>query len=223
MFERASVRRRAAGHPSAARSAAPPATPAVVDDATLIAQAQAGDAAGFAALFARHRAPLYRTALAMTGREAQAEDFVQETFLRAHRHLDRVVLGPGASLRPWLQRILVHLIYDDSARRRHPMQPLDEIQERLATGQDSTERRFESRELRRTVADAILQLPEKHRLVVVLFYLEDLDVEAIAAVLDVPSGTVKSRLFYGRARLRELLADDAPAAAAREAVAGSPA
>lgn len=209
MFVRSSAARRPA-HPPAVPGA--PSTD--VDDATLIARARDGDASGFAGLFARHRAALHRVALAMTGREAQAEEFVQETFLRAYRHLDRVVLAPGASLRPWLQRILVHIIYDDGARRRHATQPLDALHERVAAdGEPSTERRVLDRELRRDVAEAIRQLPEKHRLVVVLFYLEDLDVDAIAAAIGVPAGTVKSRLFYGRARLRELLAD-APSAAA---------
>lgn len=213
MFERNGAGRRAAHPPTV------PGVPSTdVDDATLIARARGGDASGFAGLFARHRAALHRIALAMTGREAQAEEFVQETFLRAYRHLDRVVLASGASLRPWLQRILVHIIYDDGARRRPTTQPLDALHERIASaGEPSTERRVEDRELRHAVAEAIRQLPEKHRLVVVLFYLEDLDVDAIAEAIGVPAGTVKSRLFYGRARLRELLADAPTGAAATTA------
>lgn len=187
-----------------------------LSDAALIDRARVGDATGFAGLYARHHVALYRTALAMTRHQDRAEELVQEAFLRAYRHMGQVILAPGASLRPWLQRILIHLIYDDTARRMHATVSLDAVQERVAAPlQASTERRVEARELRRTIADAIQQLPVKHQLVVVLFYLHDLDVGEIAETLGVPPGTVKSRLFYGRARLRELLAAEDPTTADR--------
>lgn len=198
---------------------AAPADPAAafdgVPDAALVERARDGEAAAFAGLYARHNVVLYRTALAMTSRPSRAEELVQDTFLRAYRHLGQVVLAPEASLRPWLHRILVHLIYDDAARRTHATQPLEAMDERLpAPNQASIERRVEARELRRTVHRAIEQLPVHHQEVVVLFYLNDLDVGEIADMLGVPPGTVKSRLFYGRARLRELLAAEAPEASA---------
>ena len=99
-------------------------------DAELIDRAKAGDATGFAGLYARHHLALYRTALAMTRHQARAEELVQEAFLRAYRHMGQVVLAPSASLRPWLQRILIHLVYDDAARRMHATVPLDTVQER---------------------------------------------------------------------------------------------
>lgn len=191
-------------------------------DAELIDRAKAGDATGFAGLYARHHLALYRTALAMTRHQARAEELVQEAFLRAYRHMGQVVLAPSASLRPWLQRILIHLVYDDAARRMHATVPLDTVQERVSAPlQVPTERRIEARELRRTIAAAIQQLPEKHRLVVVLFYLHDLDVGEIAETLGVPPGTVKSRLFYGRSRLRELLASEDPTAEGRVGAIGA--
>jgi RNA polymerase sigma-70 factor (ECF subfamily) len=58
------------------------------------------------------------------------------------------------------------------------------------------------------VADAIDQLPFKQQIVVILFYLHDMNLSEISAIVNVPPGTVKSRLYYGRARLRELLQDD---------------
>jgi len=198
--------------------AAQPATdPSVTDqsDAELIGRAKAGDATGFAGLYARHHVALYRTALAMTRHQARAEELVQDTFLRAYRHLGQVVLAPSASLRPWLQRILIHLVYDDAARRTHATVSLDAVQERVSAPlQVPTERRIEARELRRTIADAI-------RLVVILFYLHDLDVGEIAETLGVPPGTVKSRLFYGRSRLRELLASEDPSAEGRVGAIGA--
>ncbi|MFN8423678.1 MAG: RNA polymerase sigma factor [Anaerolineae bacterium] len=201
--------------PSGERGASTPALDDV-GDAVLVERVRGGETAAFAGLYARHHVALYRTALAMTGHPSRAEELVQDTFLRAYRHLGQVVLAPDASLRPWLHRILVHLIYDDSARRAHPSQPIESMDERLPVpNQASVERRIEARELRRAVSGAIERLPVRHREVVVLFYLDDLDVGEIADMLGVPPGTVKSRLFYGRARLRELLAAEAPEASAR--------
>jgi RNA polymerase sigma-70 factor (ECF subfamily) len=179
------------------------------DDATLVVRVLAGDREAFAALYQRHRLPLYRTGLALTRERTVAEELLQEAFLRAFRHMARVELLPGQSLRPWLHRILINLAHDWSARQRIRPTPLESTAERLlAAASLSPEREAEQRELERVVADAIALLPFKQRVVVVLYYLHDMDLAEIAATLGLPAGTVKSRLFYGRARLKaELEAD----------------
>lgn len=179
-----------------------------MDDAGLVAAALRGDPGAFEALYRRHRTPLYRTALAMTRRKGVAEEILQETFLRAYRFLDRVRLAEGASLRPWLHRILIRLVYDRSARRRDTAGPMESFVERLSSPLLSPERRAEQSELSRVVSEAIADLPFKQRIVVVLYYLQDMDLGEIADTLGVPPGTVKSRLYYARARLREALAED---------------
>ena len=179
------------------------------DDATLVAETIAGDGEAFEALYMRHKVPLYRTALAITRDRSAAEELLQEAFLRAYRHIERVRLDPGASLRPWLHRILINLAYDWSARRRVTAGPIDGLVDRLAATAISPERQTERRDLERIVGEAIERLPFKQRIVVILFYLHDMDLNEIAATLNLPPGTVKSRLYYGRSRLREqLLADD---------------
>ena len=126
----------------------------------------------------------------MTRHQARAEELVQEAFLRAYRHMGQVVLAPSASLRPWLQRILIHLVYDDAARRMHATVPLDTVQERVSAPlQVPTERRIEARELRRTIAAAIPQLPETHRLVDIPFYLHELDVGETADAQRLQAGS----------------------------------
>jgi len=183
---------------------------ASVDDGQLIARHLAGDPAVFEVLYRRHAGPLFRTALAMTGSRMEAEEMLQETFLRAYRHLRNVRLATNASLRPWLHRILVHLIYDRWARRQPEASAYEPGIERLtAERATSPERRAEEREVARVVTEALACLPFKQRIVAALFYLDDMDVEEIAATIGVPQGTVKSRLYYGRARLRKLLAADA--------------
>lgn len=182
-----------------------------VDDATLVVRIASGEHDAFEMLYERHKVPLFRTALALTRRQAVAEDLLQETFLRAFRHLDRIRLEPGASLRPWLHRILINLVYDRSARlKRASIGPLDEATLRLAPqASASPERRTELRELEALVAAAVETLPFKQRIVVVLFYLHDMDLAEIAEIAGVPVGTVKSRLYYGRANLRRILERDA--------------
>ncbi len=176
------------------------------DDATLAARVAQGDGAAFEILYQRYHAPLFRTALAMTRRRAVAEDVLQEAFLRAFRHIGRLRLAPGASLRPWLHRILIRLVYDWTARRNAREGREDNARPPLRAL--SPERRFEQGEVGRLINNAVDALPFKQRIVIVLFYLHDMDLDEIAATLEVPAGTVKSRLYYGRARLRAQLAQE---------------
>jgi len=179
------------------------------DDASLVARVIAGDPAGFEALYARHHLTMFRTALAITRDRGVAEELLQEAFLRAFRHIGRVVLAPGVSLRPWLHRIIINLAYDWSARQRVPVGSLDSVVDRLVMrASSSPERQVEQRELEKMVGEAIAALPLKQRIVVILFYLHDMDLDEIAIELNLPPGTVKSRLYYGRARLRACLEAD---------------
>lgn len=179
------------------------------DDAVLVARALEGDREAFARLYQRHQVALYRTGLALTRERGAAEELLQETFLRAYRHLARVSLPEGGTLRPWLHRILINLAHDWSARQRRQPGLLESTAERLLIATiPSPERQAEQRELERVVADAIALLPFKQRVVVVFYYLHDMDLGEISTTLSLPVGTIKSRLYYGRARLRAELALD---------------
>jgi RNA polymerase sigma-70 factor (ECF subfamily) len=179
------------------------------DDRDLVALARSHDIPAFETLYARHKAPLYRTALAITRERGAAEELLQETFLRAYRHLDRIELETGASLRPWLHRIVINLAYDWAARRRRSAAPLESVLDRLATaGSLSPERQAERGEQSRVVDDAVAGLEFRHRIVIILYYLHDMDLSEIAELLNVPEGTVKSRLYYGRIKLRAVLEND---------------
>ncbi len=179
------------------------------DDATLVARVRAGNRTAFEVLYGRHSVPLFGTALAVTRDRAAAEELLQEAFLRAYRYTGRIELAPGASLRPWLHRILINLAYDWSARQRRMAHPLEGVVERLTTARSlSPERQAEQREVQRVVTDAITKLPFKQRIVIILYYLHDMDLNEISAIVNVPPGTVKSRLYYARSRLRDYLKDD---------------
>jgi len=175
------------------------------DDADCVAAVLRGDRAAFALLYDRHKEPLFRTALAITHERGAAEELLQDAYLRAYRFMERVQLPAGASLRPWLHRILINLCYDWCARRRYESSADDELLGRLDSGSVSPERQTVDRDQARGVADAIALLPFKQRIVVILFYMQDMDLQEISATLDLPPGTVKSRLHYGRVRLREIV------------------
>ncbi len=177
----------------------------VPDDPALIRQLQAGEIQALGTLFERYSAAVYRTALAITRDERAAEDILQECFLRTYMYAASI--DPLRPLRPWLYRVTVNLAYDDAARRR--VNPLDDVLEwlnTLASTFPAPDRRVEETDLLRLVRDVVAELPPAHRAVIVLYYLENLSIEEIAAILTLPAGTVKSRLHYARERLREMLA-----------------
>jgi RNA polymerase sigma-70 factor (ECF subfamily) len=173
-------------------------------DPELIRHLQSGELRALGELFQRYQYLVYRTALGITRDERAAEDILQECFFRLYTYAATV--EADRPLKPWLYRVTVNLAYD-WASRRSP-QPLDDILDwlsGLASTFPAPDRRAEEREMLKMVREVVAELPPLHRAVVVLFYLEDLTLEEIAQVLDLPVGTVKSRLHYARARLRDML------------------
>lgn len=177
------------------------------EDADLVERIKAGDLMAFETLYNRHKGPIYRTALAITRQQEAAEDILQECFLRAYRHMDKV--DDRAPVGAWLYRIAVNLSYNWLSRRRFSLMPLEEVVDQLVSGPvPSPESTLERGELRQTIQDAIDELDFNHRMVVILFYLQDFSLADIAYILDCPVGTVKSRLYYAREHLRRKLEAD---------------
>jgi RNA polymerase sigma-70 factor (ECF subfamily) len=155
-------------------------------------------------LFDRHHEAVFRTALAITDDEEMAADLVQEVFLRLHRYAERV--DATRPLRPWLYRVTVNLAYSWLKRRQRLWRLVKELAERLVGEwhrgpHAQVERKEEWEQVRR----AIGRLPLPQRVVIVLYYLDDLPIHEISTILNVPEGTVKSRLHYGRRALRRAL------------------
>ncbi len=176
-----------------------------MDEREWIKRLQRGELHALEVLYQRYKDQVYRVALAITRDEKLAEDILQECFLRLYRTAQ--LLDPERSLAPWLYRMTVNLTYDNLDRERHTLNAGD------LTGWFSTltvafpgpEVSAERNEQARWVREAIRALPHTHRVVVVLFYLENLSVEEIARILSLPEGTVKSRLYTARQTLREVL------------------
>ena len=176
-------------------------------DAELLRRVQADDLDAFEEFFARYRSSIYRTAYGLTGDRQAAEEVLQDTFVRAFQR--RHLLHADVSPLPWLHRVSLNLCYSRLSRRRLPTGPIDEVTEssRADDGPlpaDEAERA----ELRLMVREGIAALPEKHRSVVVLYYLQRLSLRETAETLDIQLGTVKSRLHYALRNLRTHLEGD---------------
>ncbi len=178
--------------------------PARPDDGQLIAKLQSGDLDALGVLYERHKMSVYRTALTITHDPSAADDILQDCFLRLHRYAHSV--DSSLPLRPWLYRVTVNLAYNWARRGKCSQTSLNDVMYRLVSPPYcSPEWQAERNDVRSKVMDAISSLEIKHRVVIVLFYLNSLSVNEIALILNCPAGTVKSRLHYGREKLRHRL------------------
>jgi len=159
---------------------------------------------------------LYRTGLRMTRSEAEAEDLVQETYIKAFRHRDQFT--PGTNLKAWLFRILTNTFINQYRRKaaRPDTTELDDVDESIlyrhmrdvSPGSSSPDPEAEliNNTLSSEVKEALESLPEKFR-TTVLLDVEGFAYKEIAQMLDIPIGTVMSRLHRGRKYLRKQLYD----------------
>ena len=174
-------------------------------DRELVYATRDGDMQAFDALFYRYKDGIFRLGFAITKDPSAAEEIVVDTFARAHRAIGR--LEPEGSLRPWLYRVAVNLSYNRRPRKGLVMSTLEDVHEETLTSDDrSPSSLAELAELRTIVLAAVDTLGPKHKVVVVLHYLNGLNLAEIAQVVDCPVGTVKSRLHYALRRLRAHLA-----------------
>ncbi len=197
--------------PDAAGPREPDSHPADAQEREWVARAQAGDLVAFNAIVERHQTLVYNIALRMLHDPSAAEDAAQETFFSAYRNINRF---RGGSLRAWLAAIAANRARDalrSPARRR-----TSSLDERVESGDPAASPRDpaptpdESAERAETVERvrrAVASLPDDQRLIVTLVDLQGLNYEEASQAAGANIGTVKSRLFRGRQRLRELLRD----------------
>lgn len=155
-----------------------------------------------------HLDALYRVALRLTGSASDADDLVQETMLKAYRGWDQFT--PGTNAKGWLLTILRHAFINEYRRRRRRPETVDiDAIEPFAVFDDLQEEDPQGAFFDRIVDDEVLraidQLPEAFRETLVLSDVEGMSYDEIAKVLDVPVGTVKSRLFRARHLLQAKL------------------
>lgn len=175
-----------------------------------IAAAKRGDVEAFNHLVLRYQDLAYTVAYRITGDAATASDATQEAFIAAFRKLHQF---RGDRFQPWLLRIVTNACYDELRRaKRRPTSSLDDLYETAAEPDTtlspaplSPEAAAQQAELSAAIQDCISALPEDQRTIAVLADVEDYNYADIAAITDLPLGTVKSRLSRARGRLRDCL------------------
>ena len=170
-------------------------------ESQLVARSQEGDKEAFGELVRRYQRLVVGIAYRMSGDASLAEDAAQDAFLRAWRQLSRFQYRGRGSFRAWLCRIVTN-ITTDRLRRARPMVSLDALSLPGGPGPDETYLRNEEAQ---RVREAVLRLPEASRAALILREYEGLSYREIAEALNIPLGTVMSRLNYARKKLRQEL------------------
>ena len=194
--------------PAPSSAAAPGADSAPADpDAALVGRAVAGDADAVAALLRRHQGRLYNLAYRTLNHAEDAADATQEALLKISRGL--AGFHGRSRVSTWMTRIALNEACNvgrGRARRgRTGVEDPAVSDRRVQEREPAPEQRLADAEAASAVAAALAQVPEAFRQALVLRDVEKLDYAAIAEVLDVPVGTVRSRIFRGRLALRDLL------------------
>ena len=195
-----------------------PATAIQFEDALLVEQSQQGDMAAFGQLVAKYQDKVYNTCWRISGNREDAADLTQEAFCKALASIGGFQRRSG--FYTWVFRIAVNLAIVHRRRAKREMtiaadennpMPMDQqaanLMRKTGRGNPPTPpAEAQSREVQALVARAVDELDDDYRAVVVLRDIEGFDYGHIAEVLEVPTGTVKSRLHRGRMALRERLA-----------------
>ncbi len=183
-----------------------------MNEAALILDAQRGDLDAFNRLVLAYQDALYNTALRILGDDDQAADATQDAFISAFRSINSY---RGGSFKAWLMRTVTNACYDELRRQKRrpttPLEPENDDEEEiesprwLADSSMSPEEKFDAAELEHAIQHCLNALPTDFRAVVVLADIQGLDYTEIAASINTPLGTIKSRLARARLRLRECL------------------
>jgi len=190
----------------------PAPNPQAFDEAALVDRARKGDTQAFGELVGQYERKIYRLALNITRNEEDAEDVLQEAFLKAYEHLDR--FKGDSKFYTWLVRIAVNeALMKLRHRKGDRTVPLDEpfetgeesLAREIAVWDDNPEQQYSKEEIHRILSDAVDGLKPDFRTVFTLRDIEELSTEETAEVLGISVPAVKSRLLRARLALREKL------------------
>lgn len=188
------------------------------EDLTLVKRCREGDQKAFRLLVERYQRKVYAQALGMVKDKDEARDIAQEAFVKVYRYLDH--FKGDSSFYTWLYRIVANLCVDrlrraganrgadrtefDDGLGQEELATVGILSTRLGTNPQKSALRAE---LAEKMDEALGKLPEKHREILLLRELEGMSYEDLARVLDIPKGTVMSRLFHARSKMQQLLSE----------------
>ena len=184
------------------------------DDLTLVKRCRDGDAKAFQTLVERYQKRVYALALGMLKDRDEAMDIAQETFVKVYKYLDH--FKGDSSFYTWIYRIATNLAIDARRRKAPAGDPVefDEAVQRESPDEpgvmssrlgSNPQQALMRRELVNKIDEALSQLPEKHRSILVLREVEGLSYEDLARTLKIRKGTVMSRLFHARKKVQKIL------------------
>jgi RNA polymerase sigma-70 factor, ECF subfamily len=182
------------------------------EDDAIVERARAGDRAAFQTLFEKYHRRAFAIAIGVVKRPEDALDVVQDAFIKVHKHIGN--FQGSSSFYTWLYRIVMNLAIDHIRKARKVTEWGDEVQREDDAGDgtlvphmpdENPSKAAIRRELSGKIHAALETLPEYHRAVIVLREVEGMSYEEMAQVLDVPKGTIMSRLFHARRKLQEQL------------------
>jgi RNA polymerase sigma-70 factor (ECF subfamily) len=171
-------------------------------DEVLIGRIAGGDRLAMQVLFARHHVRVYRFVLRLVREESKAEDLISEVFLDVWRQADR--FEGRSAVSTWLLAIARFKAL--SALRRRPDEELDdEAAEAIEDPADNPEQSLAKKDKSAVIRKCLQGLSADHREIVDLVYYHEKSVEEVAQIVGIPESTVKTRMFYARKKLAELL------------------
>lgn len=182
------------------------------EDDALVDRARKGDRAAFQELFQKYHRRAYAIAFGVVKRKEDALDVVQDAFIKVHKHIAN--FQGTSSFYTWLYRIVMNLSIDQVRKKRKITEWDDNVAKDDAAGDGALLPRVENenpsktavrRELTEKLNAALDTLPEYHRAVILLREVEGLSYEEMAQILEVPKGTIMSRLFHARRKMQEQL------------------
>ena len=187
-----------------------------VDDRELVESARKGDRDAFRTLFERYHRRAYALAFGVLRHQDDALDVVQDAFIKAHKYLDK--FEGNSSFYTWLYRIVMNLAIDHlrKHRRVRPVELDEQHLEEGASGDDSLlpkilggnpGRALLDKEIRARIDEALSELSENHRSVLVMRELEGMSYEEMAQAMNCSKGTIMSRLFHARKNMQRQLVD----------------
>ena len=179
------------------------AAPETSSDEMLIRRIAEGDQLAMRTLFGRHRVPLYRWLLRLVGDEALAEDLLSDVFLDVWRQA--AAFEVRSSVSTWLLAIARYKAL--SARRRRPDAELDEkVASRVADPADDPEVALQKKNRAELLRHSLARLSPEHGEVIDLVYFHGKSVKEVAEIVGIDAATVKTRMFYARKKLADLVA-----------------
>jgi RNA polymerase sigma-70 factor, ECF subfamily len=171
-------------------------------DEALIGRIAAGDKLAMHLLFARHHVRVYRFVLRLVRDESLAEDLISEVFLDVWRQASR--FERRSAVGTWLLAIARHKALSE-LRKRRPQALEEEAAEAIEDSADDPETAMQKQDKSEILRKCLSGLSAEHREIVDLVYYHEKSVEEVAGIVGIPANTVKTRMFYARKRLSELL------------------